>query len=98
MGDLSLLELRDWFAGQALSGMLASEGENSYRPEWAAERAYLMADAMLDMRDQQLPLAPAKPADDAAIAQMRTLGIQNIVESKCTTCGCAAADCECRPF
>lgn len=42
------MTMRDWFAGQALGGMLASEaGIQPYPHEWAAERAYLIADAML---------------------------------------------------
>lgn len=45
------MTLRDWFAGQALGGMLASEaGIQPYPHEWAAERAYLIADAMLAER------------------------------------------------
>ena len=47
--------LRDWFAGQALVGMLASEaGIPPYANSWAAERAYQMADAMLAARGLKL--------------------------------------------
>lgn len=44
--------LRDWLAGQAVNGMLASEGNGggAYKPDWAAERAYQIADAMLAER------------------------------------------------
>lgn len=44
--------LLDRFAGQALSGMLASESEvdGFYQPGTAAERAYKFADAMLAAR------------------------------------------------
>jgi hypothetical protein len=49
--DYPGMSLRDWFAGQALSGMLASEaGIQPYPYDWAAERAYLLADAMLSAR------------------------------------------------
>lgn len=45
------MSLRDWFAGQALSGMMASEANGEpYTPAWGAERAYLIADAMLKAR------------------------------------------------
>lgn len=45
------MSLRDWFAGQALSGLIASEaGGEPYKNEWAAERAYLLSDAMLSER------------------------------------------------
>jgi len=45
------MTLRDWFAGQALAGMLASEGdEGGYQPDVAADRAYRVADAMLAAR------------------------------------------------
>lgn len=47
------MSLRDWFAGQALAGMLASETDGStYREDHAAERAYRMADAMLTARKE----------------------------------------------
>jgi hypothetical protein len=45
------MTLRDWFAGQALTGLLASEaGIQPYPNVWAAERAYLLADALLTER------------------------------------------------
>jgi hypothetical protein len=47
------MTLRDWFAGQALAGFLASySGENVTLPRTAdaAERAYDYADAMLRER------------------------------------------------
>ncbi len=44
--------LRDRFAMAALTGMLASETEDStYGERHAAERAYAMADAMLAARE-----------------------------------------------
>jgi len=56
------MTLRDWFAGQALSGIRELQGnwvpdndqENGIakrRAEWAAEAAYRYADAMLKERD-----------------------------------------------
>ena len=53
------MTLRDWFAGKALSGILAESfgcDPNAgipppWQPEHAAERAYRMADAMLKARD-----------------------------------------------
>jgi len=44
------MTLRDWFAGQALAGMLASEGSGGLSwgaNEDIAQHAYKMADAML---------------------------------------------------
>ena len=43
------MSLRDWFAGQALAGMLASE-ESSGTWEDFARSAYRLADAMLKER------------------------------------------------
>ncbi len=46
------MSLRDWFAGQALSGLLAEEGCGLEQPTMVrdAQRAYAMADAMLAER------------------------------------------------
>lgn len=41
--------LRAWFAGQALAGLLASEGETLTPPKAAAIRAYAYADAMIEI-------------------------------------------------
>lgn len=47
------MSLRDWFAGQALAGMMASEVDGStYNEDPAAERAYRFADAMLAEREK----------------------------------------------
>ena len=51
--DLRGMSLRDWFAGQALAGLLASEGGSDcgfYTAPAAAARAYDIADAMLAAR------------------------------------------------
>ena len=40
------MSLRDWFAGQALVGMLASNSRS-----WCAEDSYVYADAMLKARN-----------------------------------------------
>ncbi|MGV2099011.1 hypothetical protein [Rhizobium sp. 21-4511-3d] len=48
--DDSGMTLRDWFAGKALMGLMASEratDDAQYQPDMAADRAYRMADAML---------------------------------------------------
>lgn len=46
------MALRDWFAGQALAGMKASEtAESFYRNEQIGETAYKIADAMLKARN-----------------------------------------------
>ncbi len=49
------MTLRDHFAGCALQGLMASEAgiDMPYEPHWAAERSYLMADAMLAQRPKQ---------------------------------------------
>ena len=56
------MTLRDWFAGQALTGGLSSEDESTgcvymttsdyTREEIAAREAYKMADAMIKERDK----------------------------------------------
>ena len=50
------LSLRDYFAGQAIAGMLASESEadRSYKPHQLADRAYDVADAMLAERQKEV--------------------------------------------
>jgi hypothetical protein len=46
------MTLRDWFAGQALTGLIAAEGPDGfYAAEEATARAYLLADAMLRAKD-----------------------------------------------
>ena len=42
------MTLRDWFAGQALSGLLSSDGSTSW--ERYAASAYKAADAMIQAR------------------------------------------------
>lgn len=46
------MDLRDWFAGQALAGLCAYSGTYGFQdgPDSAAERAYECADAMLAAR------------------------------------------------
>ena len=51
------MTLRDYFAGQALAGMFASEGVGPEGSTWGeipdvAQHAYRMADAMLAERDK----------------------------------------------
>lgn len=54
-GEYSLaqegMSLRDYFAGQALVGIIASEVENRTPSEIVAKRAYELADAMLKARE-----------------------------------------------
>ncbi len=53
------MSLRDWFAGQALAGWLASYGPDSSHPvsndaaHLVAARSYAMADAMLAARAKE---------------------------------------------
>ena len=52
------MSLRDWFAGQALAGWLASFSSSMQHPvdlgqgQAVAEKAYMMADAMLAEREE----------------------------------------------
>jgi hypothetical protein len=46
------MSLRDWFAGQALTGLLA-DGKGQHTAEkWAPHIAYRIADAMLEARKE----------------------------------------------
>lgn len=45
------MTLRDWFAGQALSGCLTKCGDDKYAFRDVADLAYLYADAMLARRE-----------------------------------------------
>ena len=51
--DYRGMSLRDWFAGQALSGLVA-HGLSSYESKYSdcAGHAYLLADAMLAERNK----------------------------------------------
>lgn len=49
VGEQPGMFLRDWFAGQAISGMLAYAGQ-AIEPHHHAANAYQMADAMLAKR------------------------------------------------
>ncbi len=44
------MSLRDWFAGQALCGIMASGKGTSNVEVWGAPHAYALADAMLAER------------------------------------------------
>jgi len=45
------MSLRDYFAAQALAGIMARGTGTSNAVEWAPEEAYAVADAMLSARD-----------------------------------------------
>lgn len=49
------MTLRDWFAGQALSGWLASFGpDDAVKAEQVAKFSYEIADAMISIREEDL--------------------------------------------
>lgn len=52
-GELGMT-LRDWFAGQALTGLLAAEDHSEHGTTFVeyANDAYLQADAMMERRKQ----------------------------------------------
>lgn len=56
-GDTGGMSLRDWFAGQALAGLLAFpgtiEGDETKYGNVTAKVAYEIADAMLKSRSEQ---------------------------------------------
>ena len=47
------MSLRDYFAGQALTGLLAANTQERYDEEWMAVSAYSIADAMLTERERE---------------------------------------------
>ena len=51
------MSLRDWFAGQAMAGMLANgaiiDTHNANEQMWIALHAYAQADAMIAARNKQ---------------------------------------------
>jgi hypothetical protein len=49
--DMHGMTLRDWFAGQALAGLLAKYGLGEAEPESMAADSYAYADAMLRVRE-----------------------------------------------
>lgn len=46
------MSLRDWFAGQAIAGVLAEQCMEHLSSENIAEKAYALADAMLAEREK----------------------------------------------
>lgn len=46
------MTLRDYFAAQALSGLISTEANLSLKPNDWAKEAYMIADAMLKARGQ----------------------------------------------
>ena len=47
------MSLRDYFAGQALTGLLAANTQERYDEEWMAVSAYSISDAMLAEREKE---------------------------------------------
>ncbi len=47
------MDLRDWFAGQALAAFLSSDADEEWNPENASIVAYEYADAMLKQREEK---------------------------------------------
>jgi len=47
------MDLRDYFAGQALAGLLTAEIVGEYSNEHVAGIAYLIADAMMKQRNKK---------------------------------------------
>jgi hypothetical protein len=46
------MTLRDYFAGKALQGMIASCTQQNWQEEYAAKASYQLADAMLKAREK----------------------------------------------
>lgn len=57
------LTMRDYFAAQALMGLLAADKDAEFKPAGAAESAYGMADAMLAHKYATDP-KPSRDDDD----------------------------------
>ena len=51
-GDPGHLELRDWFAGQALIGLITAQRNMSFE---VAEEAYKLANEMIEARRESEP-------------------------------------------
>ena len=49
------MSLRDWLAGQALAGIMATDTAGSNAVEWVPKKAYAMADAMIVARQLKQP-------------------------------------------
>jgi hypothetical protein len=50
-GPVQGMSLRDWFAGQALAGLMAEPTDTPVATAKYARAAYIMADAMLKARE-----------------------------------------------
>lgn len=48
------MTLRDYFAGQALAGLLTQLAEDEFGPSHFAKVSYEMADAMLEARNKEV--------------------------------------------
>lgn len=47
------INLRDWFAGQALIALVGNEQYVQHKEDWFAKTSYTIADAMLKARSEQ---------------------------------------------
>lgn len=45
------ISVRDWFAGQALNGMMSNSAGPVHTPDEVADSAYTIADAMMRVRN-----------------------------------------------
>jgi len=48
------MSIRDWFAGQALAGLISHAGYGSISTEDIANEAYIYAEAMLEARNEEV--------------------------------------------
>lgn len=62
------MSLRDWFAGNAMQGLIAasgnSEGSVKYQDDVISESAYVMADAMITERAKYTIEPDPEPVDE----------------------------------
>jgi hypothetical protein len=89
------MSLLDWFAGQAVIGLIAGASGQVDAAIYAMG-SFAIADAMMAERDRRCMLLAE--ADDAAMARCKAAGISHIIYGICTTCARLEAECQCLPF